>query len=120
MHAWTLFSDLVILLHACLGVCGVYIAGGIAVAGEDYISISNMVITLGPDQLFVDIPVDIVNDDIVEEMESVYGNLLNITGDADLRVTVNRTMARADIIDGEGKWLLLMSVPLLSIGSRVC
>ena len=79
-----------------------------------------MVITLGPGQLFVEIPVDIVNDDIVEEMESVYGNLLNITGDADLRVTVNHTMARADIIDGEGKSLLLMSVSLLSIGSRVC
>ena len=56
-----------------------------------------MIITLGPGQRFVDIPVGIVNDEAVEELESFYGNL--VLTEAFDRVTVNPDMARADIMD---------------------
>ena len=59
-----------------------------------------MVITLGPGQLFVDIPVDIINDEIVEVLESFYGNLV-LTEAFDC-VAVDPAMARVEIIDDEG------------------
>ena len=58
-----------------------------------------MIITLGPGQLFVDIPVGIVNDEIFEMLESFYGNLVET--EASDRVTVDPAMARADIMDDE-------------------
>ena len=72
-----------------------------------------MTITLGPGQLFVDIPVGIVNDENVEELESFYGNL--VLTEAFDRVTVNPDMARADIIDDEGiVTTLYCFIPLLN------
>ena len=81
-------------------------------AGGDYLSILNMSITLGPGQLFVDISVDIVNDDVFEMPESFYGNL--VLTEAFERVILDPDMARANIMDDEGsviglevnKWLV--------------
>ena len=92
----SIFSQ--ILSHSFCLAC--VVAGGIAVAGGDYITIFNMVITLGPGQLFVDISVDIVNDEIVEVLKRFYGNL--ILTEAFDRVAVVPAMARVDIIDDEG------------------
>ena len=78
-------------------------AGGTSVAVGDYIPIVNRVIHLGPDKPFVDIPVDIVNDDVFECLVSTfYGNIVQITtGDSEL-VTVYPSKATAVIVDDEG------------------
>ena len=105
----SIFSQ--ILSHSFCLAC--VVAGGIAVAGGDYISIFNMIITLGPGQLFVDIPVDIVNDEIFEMLESFYGNL--VLTEAFDRVTVDPAMARADIMDdGSIVTTLYCLLPLLN------
>ena len=59
-----------------------------------------MTITLGPGQHFINISVDIVNDDIFEVLKSFYGNL--VLTEAFEGVILDPDMARADIIDDEG------------------
>ncbi len=77
-----------------------------AIAGQDYIAISNMMFTLTPSMMTFVIRVDLVNDVMFEQNELFRGELTLINEDIhEGRVTVGEGIANATIIDDESKYI---------------
>ena len=75
-------------------------------AGSDYDEISGLLLAFGPGSTRLDVPVNIINDDVFEVTEDFSASLILVEGPAD-RVAVNPSRADVFILDDDGKHSLI-------------